>query len=137
MCGALLASLLPEAMSMLPGVPKYIDKAEYSLISFFAFHIAVFVCLKLDIRFENVFGRLNAPRKKTQIIMVVYPLLVITFVVLCFVMPCFSALFDIEGFSNLIYLFISILPPLVSTVLYFFFGKRTLVIGATTVAKNK
>ena len=121
--GALIASLLPELVSLFPNVPKYIDKTEYSLVVFVLFHIVAFFCFKLDIRKDNIDG-LKSLRSRIRPLTIVYPILLIVLLVLCFVEPSVASMFDIEGFSSPMFLFIATLPPIFSAILYFFKGNE-------------
>ena len=118
---ALVASVLPELMPLIPGVPKYIDRAEYSLVVFALLHIAVYLCLKLDLRLDNL-GELREKGKKPEILTVIYPLFMVVFTLLCFLSPRFSGLFLVQGFTSLAYLFVAFIPPVAGMVCYFFFG---------------
>ncbi len=120
--GALFASLLPEIVSLFPNVPKYIDKTEYSLVLFVLFHLAVFLCLKFDLRIENLSQVKASILKKPRLIGVVYLSLMALFTVLCFAVPSLAKLFDIQGFSSMLYLWLSFVPPLISAAVYFFVG---------------
>ena len=118
---ALVASVLPELMPLIPGVPKYIDRAEYSLVVFALLHIAVYLCLKLDLRLDNL-AKLREKGKKPEILTVIYPLFMVVFTLLCFLTPHFSGLFLIQGFTSLAYLFVALIPPVAGMLCYFFFG---------------
>ena len=99
---ALLASVLPELVSVFPGVPKYIDKTEYSFVVFVLLHLAVFVCMKNESSFKNIGKTKNALLKKESVIGLCYIILMLLFMIFSFVLPKLSNLFDIEGFSNLL-----------------------------------
>ena len=116
--GALFASLLPEIVSLLPNLPQYIDKTEYSLILFVLFHIAVFGCVK----YERV---TKGTRRYFDPITVIYPLVMIVILILCFAVPSVAKMFGIEGFSSLLYLFVAPIPPIISAALYFWLGKNS------------
>ena len=122
--GALLASLIPEIISLLPSITKYIDKTEYSLIVFVLFHIVAFFCLKFDIRRDNLERVVGGMKKKPRAITVIYPILMLSLLAVCFISPKISFLFGIEGFTSILYIFVAFVPPLLSAVFYFFFGKR-------------
>lgn len=116
---ALFASVLPEVISIFPGVPKYIDKTEYSFVVFALLHLTVFVCMRFELSFKNIDKIKNALGRKDIIVALCYIILMLLFTVLCFVLPKLSNLFDIEGFSNLLYAFISVLPAIAGAVAYF------------------
>ncbi len=120
--GALFASLLPELVSLLLNVPKYIDKTQYSLVLFVLFHITVFLCLKFDLRIENLPRIKESFKKKPRVLGIVYLSFMTVFCVLCFVSPKLAILFDIQGFSSAIYLWLTFVPPLLSAAVYFFVG---------------
>lgn len=120
--GAIFASLLPEMVSLLPNVPKYIDKTEYSLVLFVLFQITVFICLKFDLRIENLSHIKKSFGRKPRMLGIVYLSLMAVFSVLCFALGEFAKLFDIQGFSSAVYAFIAFLPPIISAVAYFFVG---------------
>ena len=122
--GALLASLLPEIISLLPMVTKYIDKTEYSLIVFILFHIVAFFCLKFDIRRDNLERVAGGMKKKPRVLTVIYPILMLSLLAVCFVSPKVSLVFGIEGFTSVLYIFLAFVPPIFSAVFYFFFGRR-------------
>ena len=123
MAGALFASLLPELVSLLPSVTKYIDKTEYSLIVFVLFHIVTFFCLKFDIRRDNIEKVAAKTNNKPRALTVIYPVFMLALLVMCFISPKISLLFGIEGFTSILYIFIAFVPPLLSAVCYFFFGR--------------
>ena len=113
--GALLASLLPEIVSLTSAAPQYIDKTEYSLILFVLFHISVFACVKYD--------RVRKHSKRSfDAICVIYPAVMLVILVLCFTVPDVSKMFGIEGFSHLLYLLIAPIAPILSAALYFLLG---------------
>ena len=116
---ALVASLLPELIEIIPGVPKYIDKAEYSLVIFVLFHIIVYLCLRFDIRIDRLKG-IGARLKKPSALALMYLIFMIAFVLLIFKSAYFSSLFGIQGFSSAVYLFVAFLPPLIAAVVYFY-----------------
>ena len=121
---ALFASVFPELISLLPIVPKHIDKTEYSLIVFILFHIVAFFCLKFDIRRDNVQKIASQMKRRPRALTVVYPVLMLILLAVCFFSPSVALLFDIEGFTSILYIFLAILPPVLSALLYFFFGRR-------------
>ncbi len=112
--GALLSVILPEMISLIPSAPKYIDKNEYALISFVLFHIAVFVCMKY-----NGFKRFR--KKAFGKITIAYPAFLIVLLLLCFVTEGLASMFGIQGFSSLLYFFITPICPLLATVAYIVF----------------
>ena len=113
--GALLASLLPELLSLFSAAPQYIDKTEYSLILFVLFHLAVFGCVKYD-------RARKGTRRYFDAICIIYPAVMLAILVSCFFLPPISKMFGIEGFSHIFYLFIAPVPPMISVVLYFLLG---------------
>jgi hypothetical protein len=118
--GALLASLLPELISLTPAAPQYIDKTEYSLIVFVLFHLSVFACVKYDR------ARRNAKRSFVfDAVCAVYPAVMAAILVLCFTVPAVSKMFGIEGFSHLLYLFIAPIAPIICAALYFLLGNNS------------
>ena len=117
---ALFAAVLPELISFIPNVPRYIDKTEYSLISFVLFHIAVFVCMRFEIRASNIEKAKKLFSKRPDTVNVLYPAVMCALLVLCFLVEPMSVLFDIEGFSSAVYLLASFAPPIISIALYFF-----------------
>ena len=125
---ALFASLFPELISLLPGVPNHIDKTEYSLIIFVLFHIVAFFCFKFDIRRENSQRARAELKRKPRAITVVYPLIMLGLLVLCFLNPQLALLFDIQGFTSILYIFVALIPPILAAVLYFFLGRRQMEI---------
>ena len=136
--GALFASLLPEVVSLFGGVPNYIDKTEYSLIVFILFHLAVFICLKFDLRLEVVLSKNGFVGKKPRLLGILYISLMAVFCLLCFAVPALSKLFDIQGFSSPIYLCLAFVPPLFSVIIYFFFGSFCLEYAPTSKkSKNR
>ena len=130
--GALFASLFPEIISLLPSVPKYIDKTEYSLIVFVLFHLVAFFCLKFDVRRNNIENVVEQMKKKPRALTVVYPILMLALLAVCFISPSLALLFGIEGFTSLVYIYIAVIPPILSAVIYFFFGRRQMNIKKGT-----
>ncbi len=121
---ALFASLFPEMISLLPAVPKYIDKTECSLIVFVLFHIVAFFCLKFDIRRDNIERVVNQIKRKPRALTVAYPVLMLLLLAVCFFSSDVRLLFDIERVTSVLYIFLAILPPVLAALLYFFFGRR-------------
>ena len=112
---ALLASVLPEFISLFSGVPKFIDKTEYFFVVFVLLHLAVFICMKSDLSWKNI-GKKFAI--KETIVTSLYVISMLLFMILCFALPRLSNLFDIEGFSSPLYIFVSILPAIVGVVVH-------------------
>ncbi|MBR2387636.1 MAG: cation-transporting P-type ATPase [Clostridia bacterium] len=135
--GALFASLLPEIVSLFPNVPKYIDKTEYSLVTFVFFHVAVFLCLKFDLRIVNLPRLKKTLKKKPRVLGIVYLSFMLVFCILCFTVPSLEKLFDIEGFSSMLYLWLSFVPPLLSATVYFFAGAVRIERPAKQISKEK
>ena len=111
--GALFSGLLPALASLFVGMPSYIDKLEYSFVSLALFHIVIFLSLRV-VRREKA-GRLTF----------IAPAVLVIFLCLSFVGGLADSL-DIEGFSNIVYLIISLASPLICGVVFIFFGDRRL-----------
>ncbi len=109
--GAVLSTLLPPILSLIPGLPAYIDKVEYSFVSLVLFHVAVFLSIRLTV--GRGAGKLT----------VIAPVTLCALLGLSFV-GGIADIFDIEGFSSIIYFFVSLVSPLASGIVFFFFGKK-------------
>ena len=109
--GAVLTVALPEILSLLPFMPTYIDRTEYTFLSLVFLAASLFVASKLD-----------GARKIDRSIIIV-PVIIIVLGALCFV-PFIARIFDIEGFKNIVYLFIAPIVPAVAFVTSLFLPKR-------------
>jgi len=108
---AAFSVLLPTFVSFIPGVPAYIDRIEYSFVSLALFHAVLILSLRLKNR---------AKREKFTFIA---PLVILLILGLSFV-GVFADILDIEGFSNIIYFFLSLACPVLSGAVYLIFSGK-------------
>ncbi len=119
---ALFAAILPEIVSLFPAVPKYIDSTEYSLVVFVLFHIVVFACMRFNVRYANLKNLQKMIKQKPEALSIIYPVVTVLTAILCFTVPQMALLFDIEGFTSLVYLLIAFIPPIIGGVGFFLYG---------------
>ena len=110
--GAIAASLLPEILSLFPFVPAFIDRTEYAFVTLILLQGALFVALRL----EN--GRDKIGRS-----IFVLPSVLVLLCAICFI-GGISKLFDLEGFSSVIYLLITPIMPVLAVIVDLILHKR-------------
>lgn len=110
--GAIAASLLPELLSLLPFVPAFIDRTEYAFVTLMLLQGALFVALRLEAGADKIDRRIF-----------ILPTALVILCAICFI-GGISRLFDLEGFSNIIYLLITPIVPLISVVVDLVLYKR-------------
>lgn len=110
--GAVFSSILPVLVSLIPSMPAYIDRLEYSFVSLVLFHIAIFISLRL--------GKRGGAGKLT----IILPAVLTAILGLSFV-GGFADILDIEGFSNIIYFLVAFASPLIFGAIFFLFGDKS------------
>lgn len=110
--GAALASgLIPILFSIIPSVPAYIDKVEYSFVSLMLFHVAAFLSSRLVLR---------GGRDRYT---VVVPIVILTVLGISFFGGIANVL-DVEGFASIVYFLLSFVAPVVAMAIFFLSKER-------------
>ena len=116
--GALTAVLLPAVVGFTGIVGQYFCQSEYLFISMILLHLAVMYCIRID-NFRR-FGNININK-----IAIGLDLFAVVFIILCFSVEQFGALFEIASIPAP-YLLMTPIPAAVCAVLYFLIGNLRL-----------
>ena len=108
--GGLSILLLPRILGWFGWFGPYHHKVEFSFVALICSHLALFLMLRYDL--------VSQPRKLlSDMRWIIYGVVVIAFLVLCFLVQPIGVLFDLEG-QPIGFWLLSFVPPLLVILLY-------------------